>query len=874
MKKLFTNILSLAFAATFLLSSCQQEDVRPGQQSPAPKSEQELLEEAASTVFFGDMSFEIQMPEGFTTSATDSDEPAGPQRARAIHLDVPSGSYYPKLRFDLPSTTETINGQQVTVKKEPFYVMLILRNNSTSAPKQYYSAKPVKWELVEQSGRTQPGATQNVLVRTSVGEDGGGVRFSPLTASTPAMSPELFGSYDRSNNKYTLKNAQEEWYLDAICVPGLADANGHYNPAIWDDTKKHLNFTAILPKKFFKGGESMEYGKDISFPFILKHTDLAGNNAKVGIPLRVSLRDSAAIDDHLKAEYGGLWEYARGRGAIGFRLDINQNDGTKNYVRRGVMAPTGSLYCLQYENRMGQVAEPAIFDDQFWEGANGRTANIEYDFRINGASYQSTLASHSGYYDLSALPAVGGALPTWGVEQRTSYDAGVTFDTANRVEFDMNTTTGWYYTWLHNLPNPNSDGRTSFYLNLRNKTLTMEMQNFRVFTTRQTTSQRGYEDGKAYYRIARLDGELRPIPLMLMAEDFISFNRYGAVTANPVAANSQRGSKGARSSATEDPRAGALYNDKEAQNFKSAFQLSRWDQSQQRAVPTSLNWILPNEAMARSVFAPDIVGINDKRQDRPKLEWRTNETVSIEGHLYRNTQNVYYRTGRDLDLAPDRVSTAWGYVAPDRTGRPQQYNESVNVYYAFRFIGTPYASAYRYIQVGKWINGGSIADDPLAQSIEHYSNTSRYVIQSKRISPRVGMRQQNGQWVVDQAAAENHLRNVIATPDYWVTTGQERDWEADKIHPNVVNRVLHVPGLINKNRAINGGRQFSFWLYYAGAANDLSDQTTFTISAYTGGSAAISNHKVAVAPKGPGIRDGWQYGILPFLEPRQRQQGQ
>lgn len=877
MNKLFTNIMSWSLLMTLALGSCKRDEARLDQKQT---TEQRTHEELEQTVFLGDMNFEIQMPEAFTSSATGSDdEGAKASDFRAIKLNVPSGGYYPKLSFDLPTTTETVNGQQVQVKKEPFYVMLILRNNNPAAPKQYYSARPVKWEIVEQTGRTQPGAIPNVFIRTGVGEAGGGVRFSPLTSSTPTMHYSLFGNYDRVNNTYSLdKNKTENWYLDAISIPGLSLPNGSYDPKVWDATKKHLKFTAILPKRFYQGGESLEYGKDISFPFILKHTDLSGNNAKVGIPLTVSTRDITEIDNYLKEQYGVVWQLYRGTGALGFRFDINQADANGNRIRRGIMTPTGSLYCMQYENRMGQVLNPVLFDDQFWEGANGRNANIEYDFRINGTSYHSTIASHSGYYDLSALPAVGGSLPTWGVEERTSYDDGVEFAEANRVEFDLNTTTGWYYTWLHNIPNPNPDGRTSFYLNLRNKTLVMEMQNFRVFTSRQTTGKKGFEDGKAYYRIARLDGELRPIPLMLMAEDFISFNRYGAVTANPASANSERGSTGGRSTAVDNPKAGALYDYKEVQNFRVPFQLSRWgwDQGEQRykAIPTTLNWLVPNEAMMRSVFAPDIVGINDKRQDRGRLEWVTGETVSIEGHRYTDMNNVYYRRDTLIDLAPNPVATVWGAKAPDPS-KPQQYNESINVYYAFRFIGTPYASAYRYIQVGKWINGGGVGDDPLAQLIDSYSEGSRYVIQSKRISPRVGMKQVNGQWVLDKVAAENHLKKVIATENYWVKAGYiERDWEKEKLNPNVINRVLHVPGFINKNKAVNGGRQFSFWLYYAGDPNPFSAQKTFTISAYTGGSGALSNHRVTPIPTGAGIRDGWKYGILPFLEPRQRQHGQ
>ena len=168
------------------------------------------------------------------------------------------------------------------------------------------------------------------------------------------------------------------------------------------------------------------------------------------------------------------------------------------------------------------------------------------------------------------------------------------------------------------------------------------------------------------------------------------------------------------------------------------------------------------------------------------MGWNTNEQVRLDGK--RETVTSYYYRKNKV-VYTDQVE-----------------NISENVFYAFRFVGTPYATVFRYREIGMWhIPAGQGA--LFGRSNDQVpSRESRLVIESKSIG-------NHGNWKnVGQQQAEEFLRNVVAKQEFWEENSSQRG--------EILRRSLHVNGDKVGGVPSGVGQRMHFW------TRRLKDQNT------------------------------------------------
>lgn len=827
------------------------------------------------------------------------------QRARTIELRVNGDSPYPTMEFNpVTKVTDNFGNPTGEVKQgDILYTLVILRSPDNKTA--YYSERPQPWVMLADSTSTRNGDYFSSVRVRAINDATSGYRL--LWSSEP-RSEELTAQEMKG---------MKSWQLDAIYIPDLVDENYRYNNAVFDTKNKRINFSARMPRRFFKTGERVILGQDLSVPFILRsakrispNSPIDRANLRTGIPVKQENINSDSVKRVVREKYettlGALIEYGMlTREQLEERIARDPNNYytlsfDKDY--QAIFQPMGTLMCLQFANRMGETGVSlGKVDDSRYKSELGKTLT-KFDYIISGVGVGSNIATTYGYWDLGQSLQIGKD-PTWGVADQNSFDAGTDFEARHMVDFRHGSTTGWYYIWMNNLPADKQakDGATNFYLNLYNRTWDLEMQAFRAFSTSRAVNggnSQSLQQGRMYYHTANLDEALRPIPLMLMGQDFISFDRNNAMFANPNAPNEAYYMNSPGASENKDPKGGMGYNATNdeiytfAGNEVEPFKV-RWYDKRIHSYPnfgdegvttaSDLKWILPDELTVYSVFPyrhdgilnniyeGHYTGLNHGSIEVPLPAVGPivdrNERMRIEGILYQNQPAVYYRKPNSSDIGPEWVTTtdnSAGRNTKRKPEWPQRYVESVNVCYAIRNVGTPYAAAYRYIQAGKWVNG-RYDNDPWGQgrpnvSWVEASGKSRFIIQSKRISPKVGM--SNGSF--DETAAKNYLVNEVSQGAYWTTSGDEADYGHPL--PDVISRTIHVPGFFqggdpSTNGLLYGGRSLRFWVYVGGNENNFFNFKFFTLSSSWDGQKA---------PYGMSSNEQKQPGhILPWLAPVQ-----
>lgn len=349
----------------------------------------------------------------------------------------------------------------------------------------------------------------------------------------------------------------------------------------------------------------------------------------------------------------------------------------------------------------------------------------------------------------------------------------------------------------------------NLYADLYNKTVSRDVGMVNVYGT-----QKAHKSGVFYRTNVKLEEELRLNPLARMGYDYLvgdpktgqaQFARAGAGNASDY--NHSNGDPGAGQVYARFKGTNPLLTDFENTSFKVAYTHDRSPSNAPGHTPqieleySDLLWNVPDRFDVFSVL-PYITsqnGFNKKTYpglfsvaDITKNGWTENniiganeeEMVRLDGKLQKVRSYYYRKTAHTYE---DQINAL-----------------AKNTVYAFRFVGTPYATAFRYTEVGRWYNPnttkpGKINDEPTHRNENAINENSRFRIEAKSIGNHYGF--QN----VSAAQAEEYLKNIIATEDFWTDpkTGFTRN--------EVVRRDLHVNGDKNGSTVKGGGQRMHFW---------------------------------------------------------------
>ena len=619
--------------------------------------------------------------------------------------------------------------------------------------------------------------------------------------------------FDREPDYSKLKEG-EIWYLHALYAP-----NG-----TWDEQTATWKYQASrVVKKLYGENEKLTIGTDIDIPFVLGH-NVDPNNAPSG--WREGYTLVAARDS--KSSSG--W-------AFGMK-EMYKNDKTAKANPRFKML--GSLYAFTLRNDMTKN-EPTTGLDGDELTVSSLKYRPTYDYQLKGFYVESTQSTTAVSYAFNKLrmpipealrqsfiqtlrlpanainmiadpaykiKATATTVPTRENPTRVFYKL------TTPVALDRQTTSGTFYFWMNEVEvDENSTISTndlgygmSIYADLNNKTVSHEVGMVNVYHTTKT-----HKSGAFYSTNVKLKEELRLNPMARMGYDYL--------VGDPRRANDARFARSTAGNGADpnwsigDPGAGQLYaayrgTSPALQDFDGlTFQVSyTYDSSGSNAnAPeietqnSDLKWNVPDRYDVFSVFPYSMVDANSKflPKDYPGILYNpeasqmgrnTNEQVRLDGK--RETVTSYYYRKNKV-VYTDQVE-----------------NISENVFYAFRFVGTPYATVFRYREIGKWhIPAGPLL--PGRSNDQVPSRESRLVIESKSIG-------NHGNWKnVNQQQAEEFLRNVVAKPEFWEENSSQRG--------EILRRSLHVNGDKVGGVPSGIGQRMHFW------TRRLKDQNISTV---------------------------------------------
>ena len=748
--RLLGGILGVALLG--LVASCRQED--PNQAAP-----QTHQESKGGMVYLNldDIELDPEVAIRYASSTTQS---------RGIEMTTPStGRKLPTFDF-----------APMTANEEPFPVVLAMVGYTQDV--DCYAR--ATWKLIKQTD-AKTGKTR-YFVR--------------------AKGPMQF---DREPDYRKLKEG-EIWYLHALYAPG----------GTWDAATATWKYQASrVVKKLYGANEKLTIGTDIDIPFVLGH-NVDPNNAPTG--WREGYTLVAARDS--KSSSG--WAFGMEQ--------MYKNDKTSKANPRFKMQ--GSLYAFTLRNDMAKNESTAGLDGDdltvsrlqyrptydyqlkgFYVESTQSTMAVSYAFntlrmRIPEASRQmliQALRLPANAINMIAHPYKIKATPTT-VPTREN-PTRVFYKLTNPVDLNRQTTSGTFYFWMNEV-DENSTISTndlgygmSISADLYNKTISREVGMVNVYHTTKT-----HKSGTFYSTNVKLKEELRLNPMARMGYDYL--------VGDPRRANDARFARSTAGNGADpnwsigDPGAGQLYaafrgTSPALQDFdRLTFQVSyTYDRSGSNAnAPvietqnSDLMWnvpdrydvfsVFPYSVMEESKFLPkDYPGIL-YNPEASRMGWNANEQVRLDGK--RETVTSYYYRQKKV-VYTDQVE-----------------NISENVFYAFRFVGTPYATVFRYREIGKW----HIPSGPnhLYGVSKEPSRESRLVIESKSIGNHGSFKN------VNPAQAEEFLRDVVAKTEFWEENSLQRG--------EILRRSLHVNGDKVGGEASGVGQRMHFW------TRRLKDQNT------------------------------------------------
>lgn len=554
-------------------------------------------------------------------------------------------------------------------------------------------------------------------------------------------------------------NNKDVWRMTAIYTPGTDATNGHI-----------INFEGKAPLRFLNPGETLTVGRDINIPFVLGMVTGQGKNAVYtpGVPveLEINTQKIGWLDEN-NPKYNDPENYS---------FTIKKVPGVGFY-------PAGTLLAFRFRNDMKSLQDlHSEIESEIWEGSNGayERQRQTYDYKIDKVSIRTT--SSKGVFDI-------GKSVEFTPKEVTTYS----FNTTQALGSDGRDTP-WLYVW-QSAQHGVTDNLLEITFDLENVDLGVKTQR-KVYRATAGTLAGGHK----YFKKVALSYDLRLPPLSLFGPTFMTNIDEDATWGEPWVKNAEQGHDH-----TNMRGIGRSYLAKELFDNHGRLTNTFFINPQRDApeyVKKSLRWKLPTLKEVYSIFPPSIPHLSaiDKHQYPAQEEKTFSRTTDVIINGEKITDEALYLTrgGRDL------------------RGQNQESDESLRVYYALRYVGTKYVSAWRYIELGRWNSGPR---DP--------QQGPKFIIQSRNLPINTGATydSDNRYWVYNEAQATTYLKDVIAKNEFWsdnVANGDQNltvlncysnDPDLKILKPDVLQRVFPLVGIWPwGSNSTTIGQAFSFWL--------------------------------------------------------------
>lgn len=525
-----------------------------------------------------------------------------------------------------------------------------------------------------------------------------------------------------------------------------------------------INFRGASPLRFLEAGTKLEVGKDINIPFVL------GVKSKDGYKPGVPVKMLADVDKTKlnKTELDNPNNYS---------FEVKKTEGMGFY-------PLGTLFALRFSNDMKNLADlKSKMDKKYWNANNGNYEQVlsTYNYKVEKVTISST--TQEGTFDIgkSVSFTPSGLTRSSFVPQK---EVTLSLDEAK---------TPWLYIWQYSSGGADNSA-LEITFNLYNKELG-------VHTLEKVYRAVGskFKGSHKYYKHLKISRELRLPPLALFAPTFVSFIDNDLTWGNPWGSNAKEGNDHTERGVGRPYLAKEFFENNK--RMINPFTIKSSSSGQSDFDKDDTKWILPSEKEIKSIFPTSIKQLTVTDAGEPKRQIvGVNEDVVING-LPVQAKAYYYARENGKDI----------------TGKNQKDPASLRVYYALRYVGTQYVSAWRYIEWGRWNNNlNNSTDKPIA---------SKFIIQSRSLPLSAGAtgNKTTGFTSNDQKAFDL-LEHTIGTNEFWSDRVKNSDqltihnvapavgMDDKLLKPDVIQRIFPLVGTWYKGKRAYIGTAFNIWV--------------------------------------------------------------
>ena len=723
------GLMALACIGLGTLHACRQDDMTTSQQSSAGTQKSGLV-----NLDLGDIELDPEVAISVASTTTS---------ARGIELATKADGSLPNFQFTLGQT------------EEDFPVVLGL----VGAKQDIDCYARATWKLIKEQDK------ETGKMRYYVRAKGSTTTFSPAP-------------------NWSKLTQDEDWYLHALYAPG----------GTWEDGTKSYKYKSDKKvTKLFALGDKLTIGKDIDIPFVL------GSNRKVGDPA-----DGWFEGYPLKAQRNPL-----APNGWSFNYQIVKKTDQTEVEARPRFKMLGALYAFTLENtQQANVPFSSLDkDDKFIAKLKNRPT---YNYLIKDFFVESTVATNEVRYKFDNLrkriPEIYRHMPGYEllfangrINQFGDYGFGIkaeavtnpTLEKPTRIHFPISDGTNdlnvgkksnVFYFWLSDIAKDAIDQKTkpgdgtSLSVNLYNKTykMTTGMKNIYTFTKKE------HKTGAVYRTLVGIDEEASFNPLARMAPGYVSRNKKGDYYFSDAMSDVEND---APNNLDKDgsPGSGQLFSasevrtigdDKQKANFSKVNNFSNLNGKDDLVTfdYSDLKWIVPDKYDIYSVFPYN--------KDGQKMS----DGILLHGQA----DKLIIQTDEDVRLDGQRKTVTSYYYREKTTSKEEQKNNyAQDIVYAYRFVGTPYATVFRYILSGAWDQPGNGLTP---------SKKSRFTIEARS----VGNKYKYSNPSLSEAEAKKLFKDEFIKESFW----ESKD---------VIKRRLFVNGVQVQGNHQYVGQRLDFW---------------------------------------------------------------